>query len=273
MFQLTFRLKNEYITFKVKTNKYFLYIYESRKKRDDLHIYKSTTMNNRKLNIKDWAEEDRPREKLMIQGVSSLSDSELLAILIGSGNKDETAVELAQRILHSEANNLNRLGKLSINELTRFRGIGEAKAITIVAALELGKRRNTSEKEISPQVCHSKDIYNIMLPRLTDIPHEEVWILLLNQSNKIIKKYQVSKGGISSSTFDTRIVMKVAIDSLASSIILCHNHPSGNIKPSNEDDNITQKLKKACSIMDINLLDHVIIGEQNYYSYRDHDRI
>lgn len=230
-------------------------------------------MINRKLNLKEWAEEDRPREKLLMKGVSALSDSELLAILIGSGNKEETAVELSQRILYSESNNLDKLARLSVSGLTKFRGIGEAKAITIVAALELGRRRNALEKGSSPNICHSSDVFSIMQPLLSDITHEEVWILLLNQSNKVIKKEQVSRGGISSSIIDTRIILKSAIESSASGIILCHNHPSGNIIPSKNDDLITEKLSNACQIMDLRLLDHIIIGAKSYYSYKDEGRI
>lgn len=230
-------------------------------------------MINKKLNIKDWAEEDRPREKLLIKGASSLSDSELLAILIGSGNKDETAVELSQRILYSNENDLNKLAKLSVEELTKFKGIGEAKAITIVAALELGRRRNTFESNITSTISSSNDAYKAMLATFSDLTHEEVWILLLNSSNKIIKKQQISRGGISSSIVDTRIIMKTAIEALASGIILCHNHPSDNVQPSDLDDLITIKLNEACTIMDIKLLDHIIVCNKTYYSYRDEERI
>lgn len=230
--------------------------------------------NKIKLNIKDWAEEDRPREKLLIKGVSSLSDAELIAILIGSGNKNETAVELSQRILHSTQNNLNQLGKLNVKELVNnFNGIGEAKAITIIAALELGKRRKEENRLTLPQINSSKDVYSILYPILSDLKYEETWVLLLNRSNKVIRKYQVSKGGISGSIIDIRLIMKEAIDAVASAMILSHNHPSGNIKPSIEDDTITNKLKKAGLLMDIPLLDHIIIGENCYYSYKDESRL
>lgn len=227
-----------------------------------------------KLNIKDWAEEDRPREKMLLKGVSSLSDAELLGILIASGNKNETAVELAQRILHSVSNNLNELGKLAIKDLIKnFNGIGEAKAITIVAAMELGKRRKLSEITVQPQITSSQDVYNILHPVLADLKHEEVWVLLLNKANRVIKKIQVSKGGISSTVVDIRMIMKEAIDSLASAMILCHNHPSGNSQPSGDDDNITRKLREAGYIMDIRLLDHVIICDHSYYSYLDKGKL
>ncbi|MDU1889992.1 MAG: DNA repair protein RadC [Dysgonomonas sp.] len=230
--------------------------------------------NKTRLNIKDWAEEDRPREKMLLKGVASLSDAELLGILIGSGNKNETAVELAQRILHSASNNLNTLGKLEIKDLIKnFNGIGEAKAITIVAALELGKRRKLSEVVTQPQITCSEDAYNIFHPILADLKHEEVWVLLLNRANKVIKRLQVSKGGISGTVVDIRMIMKEAIESLAVAMILCHNHPSGNTNPSGDDDRITNKLKEAGYIMDIRLLDHIIVCDHSYYSYMDAGKI
>lgn len=230
-------------------------------------------MDKLKLNIKDWAEEDRPREKMLLKGANSLSDAELLAILIGSGNKNETAVELAQRILHNADNNLNQLGKQSIRELIRsFNGIGEAKAITIAAAMELGKRRKLSEVMLLHQIKSSADIYELMHPVLSDLRHEEMWILLLNKANKVIKKIQQSKGGLSGTVVDIRMIMKEALDSLACAMILCHNHPSGNTNPSSQDDEVTFRLKKAGEIMEIRLLDHIIIGDNSYYSYSDNAR-
>lgn len=230
--------------------------------------------NKVKLNIKDWAEEDRPREKMLLKGVSALSDAELLGILIGSGNKNETAVELAQRILHSVSNNLNLLGKLEIKDLIRnFNGIGEAKAITIAAAMELGKRRKLSEIVSQPQITSSEKIYHLMHPLLADLRHEEVWLLLLNKANKVIKKIQVSKGGISSTVVDIRMIMKDAIESLATAMVLCHNHPSGNSQPSGDDNAITRRLKEAGNIMDISLLDHVIVCDHSYYSYLDEGKL
>ncbi|NDV68719.1 DNA repair protein RadC [Dysgonomonas sp. 25] len=227
-----------------------------------------------KLNIKDWAEEDRPREKMLLKGVSSLSDAELLGILIASGNKNETAVELAQRILHSVGNNLNSLGKVGIKDLIKnFNGIGEAKAITIVAALELGRRRKLAEATIQPQIRTSLDVFDLMHPVLADLPHEEVWVLLLNRANKVVKKLQVSKGGITGTVIDIRMIMKEALDSLATAMILCHNHPSGNTKPSFDDDTTTLKLKEAGKLMEISLLDHVIVCDQGYYSYQDNKRL
>lgn len=230
--------------------------------------------NKTKLNIKDWAEEDRPREKMLLKGVGALSDAELLGILIGSGNKNETAVELAQRILHSVSNNLNILGKQEIKELIKnFNGIGEAKAITIAAAMELGKRRKLSEVVVQPQITSSDTVYQIFHPVLADLKHEEVWVLLLNRANKVLKKIQVSKGGVAGTVVDIRMIMKEAIDSLASAMVLCHNHPSGNSNPSGDDDNITRRLKEAGQIMDVRLLDHIIVCDHSYYSYMDRGRM
>ena len=222
-----------------------------------------------KLSIKDWALEDRPREKLVAKGLPSLSDAELIAILIGSGNREETAVELSKRILKSAQNNLNILGKLSLNDLQKFKGIGEAKAITIVAALELGRRRKLSEIIEKKIIQSSKDVFEFFHPILADLPHEEFWILFLNQSNKIIDKYRVSQGGIASTVIDVRLIMKAAIEKLASGIIVCHNHPSGNLKPSKSDIEITKKLREAGNIMDIKVLDHVIVTDEKYFSFGD----
>lgn len=227
-----------------------------------------------KLKITDWAEEDRPREKMLIKGVSALSDAELLAILIGSGNKNETAVELSQRILFSVNNNLNSLGKLSINDLVQsFNGIGEAKAISIIAALELGKRRKLSDAEKLQLILVSKDVFNTFQPLLGDLRHEESWVLLMNRSNKVLKKILVSKGGITGTVIDIRLIIKEAIENLATNIVLIHNHPSGNPKPSEDDNNITLKLKEACKLLDIYLMDHVIVCDSSYYSYRDNNYI
>lgn len=229
---------------------------------------------NNKLKIKQWAEEDRPREKMLLKGVSVLSDAELLAILIGSGNKNETAVELAQRILHSVNNNLNSLGKLSIKELiNKFKGIGEAKAITIVSALELGKRRNYTDEEKQIHIGSSHDAYTLFAPLLNDLKYEEAWVLLMNRANKPLKKVQVSKGGISGTVVDIRLIIKEALDNFATGIILVHNHPSGNVAPSHEDNALTKKLKDASFVMDICLHDHIIIGNNEYFSYKDNQSI
>lgn len=221
------------------------------------------------LTIKDWAEEDRPREKLLAKGIMSLSDAELIAIIIGSGNAEESAVELSKRILQSAVNNLNILGKFTVSDLQKFKGIGEAKAISIVAALELGRRRKKDDVAERMKIQSSNDVFEIFQPLLADIPHEEFWVLLLNRSNKIIDKFRVSQGGVSGTVIDVRLILKPAIEKLASSVILCHNHPSGNNKPSDNDVSITQKTKEAARFMDISVLDHIIVCEKNYYSFAD----
>jgi DNA repair protein RadC len=221
------------------------------------------------LSIKDWSVEDRPREKLLSKGISSLSDAELIAIIIGSGNRDESAVELSRRILVSVQNNLNELGKLTVDDLQKYKGIGEAKAIGIVAALELGRRRKLSEIIDRQKISSSRDIYEIFHPVLADLPHEEFWIILLNRSNKIIDRIKISQGGISGTVTDVRLILRTCLEKLASALVLCHNHPSGNNKPSEADMAITQKIKEAGSIMDISLLDHIIITDGAYYSFAD----
>ncbi|WP_298137695.1 DNA repair protein RadC [Flavobacterium sp.] len=219
--------------------------------------------------INQWAEDDRPREKFLLKGKSSLSDSELLAILIGSGSRNESAVQLCQRILFSANNNLNQLGKLSIQKLTEFKGIGEAKAITIAAALELGRRRRSEDVEELKKITSSKAVFEIMQPIIGELPHEEFWILYLNNSNKVIHKAQLSKGGIVGTVVDVRIVFKVAFEQNATSIILTHNHPSGKLMASQSDIDITKKLKLAGEQLEILILDHIIITENGYYSFQD----
>ena len=221
------------------------------------------------LKITDWAVEDRPREKLIQKGIASLSDAELLAILISSGTKDKSAVDLGRELLSVANNNLNSLGKLTIADLKKLRGIGTARAVTILAALELGRRRKLTEVQDVPQIRSSKDIADIFQPLLSDLLHEEFWILFLNRSNKVINKMKLSQGGISGTVTDVRIVMKTAIEYLASGIIVCHNHPSGNLNPSESDTKITQKIKEAGNLMDIQLLDHIIISDKDYYSFAD----
>lgn len=223
------------------------------------------------LSIKNWSVEDRPREKLINKGVNNLSNAELIAILIGSGTRNVTAVELSKSILRMADNNLGTLGKSSLNDLMKIKGIGEAKAITILASLELGRRRNFTEPPEKIKITSSLDAYNIFQAILGDLPHEEFWILLLNRSNKIIDKYRISQGGISGTVIDTRLILKKALDKLASGMILCHNHPSGNKKPSEADKAITYKIKKAAMVMDINLLDHIIVADKEYFSFADND--
>ena len=224
---------------------------------------------NEKLTIKLWSVNDRPREKLLINGRISLSDVELIAILIGSGNRTDSAVELSRKILQDASNNLNQLGKYSVKDLIKFKGIGQAKAITILAALELGRRRKESEGLIKNKITGSNDVYQIIKPFLCDVPHEEFWIIALNRSNTVIKPIKISQGGITSTVVDTRLIFSKAMETLACSIILCHNHPSGNLKPSEEDLVITRKLIEAGKIMDIPVLDHLIYTDDGYFSFSD----
>ncbi len=225
------------------------------------------------LAINQWAEEDRPREKLRDMGAEALTKAELLAILIGSGTQKKSAVELMQDILHDCGDNLNTLGKMSIRELTKYNGIGEAKAISILAACELGKRRQREAVGERLQIGSARHIYEYMHTFMQDLDVEEAWVLLLNQNLKLIKSQRLSHGGISETAVDVRLILKEAILSNATTLALCHNHPSGGIRPSTEDDRLTQKVKAACETMRIHFLDHVIVTDGNYYSYRDNGRI
>lgn len=222
-----------------------------------------------KVTIKSWAEEDRPREKLLLQGRRSLTDAELIAILIGSGSRNETAVELSKRILSSHRNDLDQLGRLSVQELSRFKGIGEAKAIAIIAALELGRRRKEAEVPDKIQVGNSVDVYKALLPVFADLDHEEFWIVMLNRANRITSKQLISKGGQAGTIADPKIIFNTAIQYRAASIILAHNHPSGNLKPSTADISLTNKLISAGQLLDINVLDHLIVTDKGYYSFAD----
>jgi len=225
------------------------------------------------FSIKNWADDDKPREKLVQKGSYALSDAELIAILIQSGSRDESAVELAKRILAMADNNLNTLGKISINQLKRFKGIGEAKAVCIVAALEIGRRRRTNGPQKLEEVSSSSAAYDVLFPLIGELPHEEFWILYLNNSNKIIHKAQLSKGGITGTLVDTRLVFKPALEMGAVGMILSHNHPSGNIKPSMADKLMTAKLKKGAKALEINILDHIIVAQDRYFSFSDHGLI
>ena len=218
--------------------------------------------------ITNWSEDDRPREKMMLKGKSALSDAELIAILIGSGSRNESAVDLSKRILKS-AENLNSLGKMSISQLMNFKGIGEAKAIAIIAALELGRRRRAEDTVELIKITSSKLVFEIMQPIIGELSHEEFWVLFLNNSNKVISKSQLSKGGISGTIVDVRMVFKLALENGATALILCHNHPSGNLRPSDADKQITKKLKLAGDSLDVKVLDHLIITETKYYSFVD----
>ncbi|MBR5612185.1 MAG: DNA repair protein RadC [Bacteroidaceae bacterium] len=226
-----------------------------------------------RLTITQWAEEDRPREKMMMHGASALSNAELLAILIGSGNAEESAVELMRKILNDYHNNLNELGKASIEELCRYKGIGSAKAISILAASELGKRRKEEAVKERVTILSSKDVYECFYPLMCDLPTEECWVLLLNQGSKIIDKTKISAGGLSATAVDVRCILREALLKRASAIVLCHNHPSGNIRPSKEDDLLTKHVAQASGCMDIRLVDHIILTDGAFYSYADEGRI
>jgi DNA repair protein RadC len=225
------------------------------------------------FSIKLWAEDDRPREKLALKGKSVLSDAELLAILIGSGSKNESAVALCKRILASVNNNLNALGKLSIQQLSEFKGIGEAKAISVIAAVELGRRRKNEEVKELTKVTSSKSIFDLMQPLIGELPYEEFWVLFLNNSMKVLHKSQLSKGGITGTVVDLRIVFKLALEQNATSIVLVHNHPSGSLQPSTADFEITKKIQIAGKTLDISVIDHLIVTETNYYSFKDEGKI
>jgi DNA repair protein RadC len=219
--------------------------------------------------ITNWSEDDKPREKLMLKGKSVLSDAELIAILIGSGSRNESAVDLSKRILASVDHNLNALGKLSIAQLMNFKGIGEAKAISIIAAMELGRRRRSEDAVELTKITSSKAVFEVMQPIIGELPHEEFWVLFLNNSNKILFKSQLSKGGMTGTMVDVRIVFKIAFEQNATAIILTHNHPSGKLQASDADIQITKKIKMAGQQLDIPVLDHIIITETGYYSFVD----
>lgn len=226
-------------------------------------------MEQIKTSIKQWAEEDRPREKLLLKGKSVLSEAELIGILIGSGTRALTAVDLAKQILLSVNNNLNTLAKLSISDLKKFTGIGEAKAIAIISALELGRRRKEADQPKAIIITSSKIAYDVMHPHLQDVPHEEFWILLLNRANQLIKTISISNGGVSGTVADPKIIFKHALESLASGIILVHNHPSGTLKPSQQDISLTKKMKEAGFMIEIPVLDHLIYTDSGYFSMAD----
>jgi len=226
-----------------------------------------------KASIKEWDDADRPREKLLAKGKQALSDAELIAILLGSGNRDESAVDLSKRILKSVENSLPELSKMSIAELMKFKGIGEAKAISIVAAMELGRRRLGADVYERKKISSSRDVFHIFQAEMADSQYEEFWILLLNRANKIMKKVKIGDGGVSGTVADPKRIFRAAIDSMASSIILCHNHPSGNIQASNADRDLTRKVVNGAKYFDISVLDHIIIGDGNFYSFADDGRM
>lgn len=226
-----------------------------------------------RLTINRWAEEDRPREKMMLHGVATLSDAELLAILIGSGNTEDSAVELMRKVLNDYGSSLNELGKATVDELCRYKGIGPAKAITILAASELGKRRKEEEVKERTPILSSRDVYQYFHPLMCDLPTEECWVLLLNRASKVIDRVKISAGGLASTAVDVRCILREALLKRAVAMALCHNHPSGSVRPSREDDRLTEQLGKSATVMDIRLIDHVIVTDGSYYSYADEGRI
>jgi DNA repair protein RadC len=226
-------------------------------------------IKNQKISIKDWAEDDQPREKLLYKGPAALSNAELIAILIGSGNTEESAVALSKRIMNEVNDNLAELSRLTISDLQRYKGIGQAKAITIAAALELGRRRSTSILNEKPQLKDSKTAFILLQKELGDLNYENFCILLLNRANKVLRAVKISDGGITGTVVDPRKVFKIALDNNATSIILGHNHPSGQLSPSDADIKLTRKLKEAGEMLDLPVLDHLIIGDGNYYSFAD----
>ena len=226
-----------------------------------------------KLNINQWAEEDRPREKMMRLGAEALSDAELLAILIGSGNTEESAVGLMQRVLAAAGNNLHQLGKWQVQDFARFKGMGPAKSVTVMAALELGKRRNLQERPERPSIRTSRDIYELFYPLLCDLPNEEFWILLLNPACRVVNQVRISRGGLDQTTADVRTILREALLARATQLALVHNHPSGNTQPSTDDIRLTQKVQQAAQVMNIRVLDHVIVCDGAYYSFSDEGRL
>ena len=230
-------------------------------------------MEDQKTGIKYWAEEDRPREKLLLKGKNALSDAELMAILIGSGSAQESAVSLSKRILQSYNYDLQAMGRMTISDLEKFKGIGQAKAITIIAALELGRRRQQTEAKEKAKISCSKDVYLHFSAYMSDLSHEEFWVLYLNRANKIIAREQISIGGIAGTVADSKLIFKRAIELLASSMILIHNHPSGNTQPSEIDKTLTRKLVTIGNMMEIPINDHLIITERGYYSFADDGNI
>jgi len=230
--------------------------------------------DDKRLTIREWAEDDRPREKMLRKGPQSLSDAELLAILIGSGNRDESAVELSRRIMRECKDNINELAQLSIADLCkRFKGIGEAKAITIMAALEIGKRRKTSEILERKKITSSLDLFNLFEPQLVDLPHEEFWIGLLNGANKVIEIKRLTQGGSRQTVVDIPMLLKMALEKSAQALVVAHNHPSGQNRPSHEDEQITRRIKAGCEAIGITLLDHIIIARGAYYSFADEGKM
>lgn len=227
----------------------------------------------KRLTITEWANDDRPREKLMMKGAAALSDAELLAILIGSGNTEETAVELCRRILNDNHNNLNELARLSISDLERYKGIGEAKAITLISALEIGKRRRSQEVLERQKITESRDLFELFGPIMEDLNHEEFWIVFLNGANKVMETTNLTKGGMRQTVVDVPILLRLALEKSAHAVAVAHNHPSGESNPSREDLSITQKIKNGCEAIGVRFLDHIIIAGRSYYSFADEGKM
>ncbi len=223
--------------------------------------------------IKNWSPEDKPREKLKLKGKSALSDAELISLLLGTGTKSASTIELGKRVLHHANNSLHQLGRMTVNDLLKVNGIGEAKAMTIVAALEVGRRRKEYDPEEKPRINRSIDAYEILKSNLMDIPHEEFWIILLNRANRVLKKYQVSQGGVAGTVADPKIIFKTALEELASGIILAHNHPSGNLNASQADIDLTKKIIAGAKLLEMQVLDHIILAGQKYFSFADEGMI
>ncbi|HQU55780.1 MAG TPA: DNA repair protein RadC [Chitinophagaceae bacterium] len=230
-------------------------------------------MQEQKYSIKNWAKDDRPREKLLMKGAQNLSNSELLAILLRSGNTKQSAVELAQTVLHKTQNNLQELGKITVKELMKIKGIGEAKAITIAAAMELGRRRHETTYLAKQSITSSRDIAEYLMLKLKNYRHEVFAVCFLNNANKINDFKIISEGGMTGTIADPRIILKFALENNAVNLILCHNHPSGNLKPSKADEQLTEKIKKAAALMDITILDHIIVSEEGYFSFADEGKL
>lgn len=230
--------------------------------------------NDRKMTIREWSEEDRPREKMLLKGVGSLSDAELLAILIGTGSRNESAVELSRRILALGQYNLNELARMTVNDLCKgFRGIGQAKAISILAAMELGKRRNKKEVIERRKISSSQDLFDLISPDLTDLPHEEFWAIMMNTGNFVLEARRLTQGGVNQTVVDVSMLLKLALEKSAFCLAVAHNHPSGNNKPSREDEMITKRIKSGCEAVGIRFLDHIIIAREKYYSFCDENKL
>lgn len=237
---------------------------------DNFSIFAPTKcIQSSKAGIKDWKEDDRPREKSLSNGITTLSDAELLAILIGSGSREQNAVELGRTILSAAGNKLTNIGRMGVKELCQIKGVGKAKAVTVMAAFEIGRRRRMEQSTVKKQLCKSSQIAETFIPMLADLSHEEFWILLLNNANRCLAKLKISQGGVNQTSVDPKIVFKEALQHLASGIVLCHNHPSGNLTPSRQDTELTHQIIKGATALSIRVLDHIIVAGDSYYSFAE----